>query len=159
MNNKPLSMTRHATLWRVAAPVTFRRLAHPGGIVVQEPLQTSAPAEARPVCSGWEVTFYDRTGNRELCRVPCPHYAGNASPSLWLVDGVWWEMMSGRVVWLSSAETLKSETLNSGGTWCLLREGWCHTPAARQANAGWPAWEGRPPTLWRRLMKALKWGK
>lgn len=136
-----LEMTRFATLW--TASCEFKREKR-NTIVLFEPLNTDAPANARPSCSSYCITFYDHTGHHELERVNHHRCAEGAAPSLWLLDGEWWEVGGGEVRYRDSQ-------------WMIVRRAWRNTRAACMANAGWHYYRagvrpGRWPwLLWDRL--------
>lgn len=140
--NEPtrLEMTRFATLWTATCP---HRWVGRNSVELLEPLQTSAPPDAKPSCSSWDITFWDRDGNKRLDRVNMHRMGEGASPSLWLIDGEWFEVNGGQVVYRDG--------------WMIVRLGWRNTRAAVMANAGWHYYRsgvrpGRWPwLLWDRL--------
>lgn len=136
-----LEMTRFATLWTATCPY---RWTGRNTIELIEPLQTSAPADAHPSCSSWDITFWDATGSQKLDHINMHRMGEGSAPCLWLVNGEWFEVNGGQVVCRD-------------GQWMIVRLGWRNTRAAVMANAGWHYYRsgtrpGRWPwLLWDRL--------
>lgn len=126
LKSKPMSMSRFATLWLVECD--FERIGE-NQIVTYEPLITKAPANARPHCSSWDITFYDATGNNELERVNCHFRACCTAPEMQFIDGIWWEIHGGEITYLQER-----------GGWFLIRRGWKNTRHAHMMNSGWEAY-------------------
>lgn len=89
-----------------------------------EPLNTEAPPDARPYCSIFDITFYDKCGNNVLDKVNAHEMAEGAAPGLFLIDGEWWEVGGGEVRYRE-------------GEWVVIRRGYRNTRAAIMANVGW----------------------
>jgi hypothetical protein len=138
---KPYTTSRFATLW--TCECEFQRDGN--SIRTYEPLQTSAPPDAQIRCSSWDITFYDRHGNRQLETVRTHRFGLTASPTLCLIDGTWWEMNGG-------------EVRQHNGQWVICRVGWRHTRAACMANAGWMNYDsGVLPRSWvRRILRLFR---
>ena len=133
IREKRFSVSRMMTLWwweGIWFPISRC------WIVTIEPLPArDVPSNARPFCSSFDITFYDHTGNRELANVHRHGEFSLVSPDLIFVDGVWYELMVGRVV----------HRCDFG--WCIEREAARNTKAAYMANAGFYAWRDESPWL------------
>lgn len=122
---KPMSLLAFAKLWHCEAEFEKERPDATHWWVVWEPLDTDAPEDARPYCYGiGEIDFYDRTGNRHLDRRVRCHDLTAPHPMLVLLkDGVWREVLSGKVVyrngrwhmrWLCATNTRAAMMMNAG---------------------------------------------
>lgn len=117
-------MNRFATLWTVECE--FHREGR-NQITTFEVLNTTAPKDANVSCSSFEITFWDKAGNTklEVCRCHCTDRS--ASPEMWFVDGIWWEMSGGEVRHLN-------------GKWMIVKTGWKNSRLAKMLNKGEPAY-------------------
>lgn len=124
-DRKPMSLSAFAKLWRCEAE--FEPEGEAGTWwVVWEPLDTAAGEDARPSIFGDRVCFYDRTGNRKVESYVPFHDLDDPFPNLLLLgDGVWREVLSGRVVYRD-------------GRWYMRWLAATNTRAARMMNAGFP---------------------
>jgi hypothetical protein len=133
-HGRPMSLSAFCKCWHCDAE--FERDGDSEHwVIVWEPLDTDAPADARPYVYGsGEIDFYDRTGNidfydrtgyRMLARRVRYHCLNDSFPNLLLMsDGVWREAGLGSVV-------------HRDGRWWVRSRAADNTRAARMMNAGW----------------------
>lgn len=96
---KPMSLRRFSTLWLCEAEW---EPDGPQSIHIWEPLDVDAPEDAHPYCHGLgEITFYDRTGNGLIAR-SVRHHEISGLEDLVLLDGTWWQVISGQVIYRDS---------------------------------------------------------
>jgi hypothetical protein len=122
---RPMSLSAFAKLWHCDAEFQADGDSK-HWVVIWEPLDVTAPPDARPHVYGMgEISFYDRTGNALIVRRARYHDLNDTFPNLLLMsDGIWRESMPGEIVYRD-------------GRWWHRFRGADNTRAARMMNAGW----------------------
>lgn len=120
-----MRLTRRETRWEVELETNGWAPDGPNTATVWEPLNVDAPPNAHPwTCYGNTIVFYRERWREEIARTTHYNLVG-LSPHLLRIDGRWYEVGSGRVVYRD-------------GRWCMAWSCWANSRAARAANTERP---------------------